>query len=121
MLKRGYIALALFLIAALAPWGLELLGVLAPSYEVSDRGFLLFSAALNVNPVPGQLAIAGYVVAVLTVMALLTFRASRARKSGREEAAGDPSVASEADRAERAGVAELDTAAVLLTHADGPF
>jgi serine/threonine-protein kinase len=81
--RRGKLILAVFVTAALLPWALEVLHVLAPSYEVTDRGFLVFSAALRINAVPGQLAIVGYIVAVLVVMAALTFRVSRANQDAR--------------------------------------
>jgi serine/threonine-protein kinase len=83
LVRHGKVVFATFVVAALGPWLLEVLGVLAPSYSIVDRGFLIFSSSLAVNPVPGQLAIAGYVVAVLGVMAMLTFRVSRSNQDAR--------------------------------------
>nr|HEX4313093.1 serine/threonine-protein kinase [Kofleriaceae bacterium] len=81
--RRGKLVLAMFLVAALGPWALEYAGVLAPSYRVAGDGFLIFSPVLAHNPGPGQLAIAGYIVAVMVVMASLTFRVSRANLEAR--------------------------------------
>ncbi len=77
LMKRGWLLVLIFLTAALAPWGLELVGVLTPTYRVLPDGFLLFSNALDVNPIPGQLAIAGYIASVVAISGILMLRIAR--------------------------------------------
>ena len=78
LMKRGWLLVLIFLTAALAPWGLELVGVLTPTYTVMPgQGYLVFSNSLEINPIPGQLAIAGYIASVVTISGLLMLRIAR--------------------------------------------
>jgi serine/threonine-protein kinase len=83
LVRRGRFVMLVFLVAALAPWGLEVIGVLAPSYATTATGFQLTSPALAINPGPGQAAIAGYIFAVIVVMGGLSLRVARANLDSR--------------------------------------
>jgi len=66
--------------------GLEALGVLAPTYSViPGKGFLITSTVLEINPVPGQLAIAGYIGSVIAISGVLMLRIARIDRALREK------------------------------------
>ena len=67
------------------PWGLELLGVLTPSYQFVDGGLLLTSHAITFRALPIQLAFGLSFVALLGIVAMLTrMMAARQREAARQ-------------------------------------
>jgi eukaryotic-like serine/threonine-protein kinase len=86
LLVRPWISVVVYLVAALAPWGLELAGVLAPTYAVTGDGYLITTNVLVHEPVAGQLAIAGYIAAVIVVIGVLCMRLARLAQDTRRRA-----------------------------------
>jgi serine/threonine-protein kinase len=65
--------LALIMVSAVAvPWGLELLGVLPPTYEFDHGRLVLHGGAIEFHAAPVQLAFAAVLVALVGVVALLS-------------------------------------------------
>jgi serine/threonine-protein kinase len=70
----------------LVPWGLELFGVISPTYQFIDGKLLLETAALSFHAVPVQLAFAGVLVSLLGVVGLLSRQMARRQREVSERA-----------------------------------
>ena len=86
LMKRGWLLVLMYMAAALGPWGLEALGVLAPTYSVlPGRGFLITSNVLEINPVWGPISIAFYIASVIAISGVLMLRIARIDRALRQK------------------------------------
>ena len=95
---RISIVAAILAAAVFVPWGLELLGVVSPTYEFMMATLVLHSPMVIFQSVPVQLAFALLLVALLAVVAVLS-RAIAVRQPRGEPARSAPGVASPPARA----------------------
>ena len=70
----------------LVPWGLELLGVIAPTYHFTHGTLVLQTNAIDFSAGPVQLAFAGVLVSLLGVVALLSRQAANRQREMSERA-----------------------------------
>jgi hypothetical protein len=83
-MRRPWILFVVYILAALGPWGLEAIGVLEPTLKITPEGFLLTSHVLEIEPVIGQIAIAGFIFSIIAVLGVLSVRVGRLNREIRE-------------------------------------
>jgi serine/threonine-protein kinase len=85
ILRHPWIPFVVYLAAALGPWGLEVAGVLVPSYRVERDGYLVMSNILEITPIAGQIAIAGFIASVIMVVGIMCMRLARTSQEVRAQ------------------------------------
>ena len=83
--RRGPLVILVFVVAAVGPWALELIGVVARTYRVTPTVWELNSNVLQPDPgIAGQVAIALYMMGVVTVIGILSLRVVRNNRDIRD-------------------------------------
>jgi serine/threonine-protein kinase len=83
-LRSTWLVSGIYTVAVLAPWGLELLGVLSRSSWGDATGFHMTSPALHIDPVRGQVGVFLFIVGILAVAGLMSRWVARMFRESQE-------------------------------------